>query len=1166
MRLKKINVSGFKSFVDSTTITIPADLTGIIGPNGCGKSNVIDAVRWVMGESSARKLRGDSMADVIFNGSEARKPVGKASVELVFDNTDGKSAQAYARFSEISVRRTLSRDGTSEYSLNKASCRRRDITDLFRGTGLGHRSYSIIEQGMVSRIVEARPEDLRSFVEEAAGISHYKDRRRETETRMRHTHENLDRVNDIRKELDLQLRRLQRQSQAARRYTKLKEEERETNGQLMALRYLNQKKLVEKQSGDTSRAQTVVEGYLVQQRTLESRIEALRSDELSVQQRVNDLQAAFYAAGAEVASVEQAIEHAKETGEQQRAEFERLEITVGELGSEHLHDEQKISELESEVSRLTSERMQQSGILDHAIRDQSEWEEKFENWQHRWGDFSQRVSTPFKDQEVQKTRIEQLEAVDAKAQERLARLDEEVTSLLQEEETLEIEKARADSEAKSVELKESEERLDEAIRNISSEREDLESKAQILDQDRQVMVAARSRLQSLLDLQTDSRDRNQDYEHWLKRRGLAHASVLASEVRVNSGWERAADAVLGQRVTGLGVSDLKGSLVDESDLPAQSLFLIESSSDRHVAEVGELLSHVECDRYDLLPFLQGIYTAETLEEALARRSGLAPSESIVTRSGVLIGKNWAQVAGEKGASEGLLQREEEMTRLQNEVPQKVRQVAEHEREVDQLRNDLKTLEAQQELFQVDTLKVREAFQSLRQALSDKQARFDQIEARRQQMQLETNEILSELSKTGADLSDARRHFAIAEDESGELERQRNAFLGEKDNLSQNLSQARLAVQQARDDRHQIELALQHSQASLESHQASLQRLNAQSERMKRRYDELERLIQSGDQPDIALGERLQMLLNQKTEAETALAVGRHDHSSIETQIRDLHSSLSEREQEVAVARDLLQDEKLKGQEVAVRLETLSEQASVDKYNLDELISGLPDTANEADWYEQSEKLAQKISNIGPVNLVAIEEYEEQAERKEYLDAQHADLVEALETLSGVIRKIDRETKERFKATFDELNNGFTDFFPSLFGGGSAVLELTEEDLLTAGVTVMARPPGKRNSTIQLLSGGEKALTAVALLFSLFRLNPAPFCILDEVDAPLDDRNVERYCKTLRSLAEVSQLIVITHNKITMESADVLLGVTMGEPGVSSIVSVDIDEAVKLAAI
>ena len=318
MRLKKIHVSGFKSFVDPTTITIPADMTGIIGPNGCGKSNVIDAVRWVMGESSARKLRGDSMADVIFNGSEARKPVGKASVELIFDNSDGKSAQVYARFSEIAVKRTLSRDGTSEYLLNKAQCRRRDITDLFRGTGLGHRSYSIIEQGMVSRIVEARPEDLRAFVEEAAGISHYKDRRRETETRMRHTRENLSRVADIRKELDTQLRRLQRQAQAARRYQKLKEEEREVNGQLFGLRYLAQKRSVDEQAALTTRAQTEVESHLVRQRGLENEIESLRADEMTSQQEVSDRQAAFYAAGAEVASLEQAIEHAKETGEQQR--------------------------------------------------------------------------------------------------------------------------------------------------------------------------------------------------------------------------------------------------------------------------------------------------------------------------------------------------------------------------------------------------------------------------------------------------------------------------------------------------------------------------------------------------------------------------------------------------------------------------------------------------------------------------------------------------------------------------------------------------------------------------------------------------------------------------------------------------------------------------------
>ena len=391
------------------------------------------------------------------------------------------------------------------------------------------------------------------------------------------------------------------------------------------------------------------------------------------------------------------------------------------------------------------------------------------------------------------------------------------------------------------------------------------------------------------------------------------------------------------------------------------------------------------------------------------------------------------------------------------------------------------------------------------------------------------------------------------------------LLGEKDVIGQALAQARQHVQLARDRRHETELVLQHARASLETHQASVQRLAAQSERMQARYDELKQRLESGEDPGIALGERLQTLLTQRAEAESLLATGRHDHTLIETRIREQHGALSAKEQEVASARDALQDERLKAQELSVRLDTLAESVRAERYVLDELLAALPAEADEGVWLERSEGLAQKIEAIGPVNLVAIEEYEEQAERKTYLDSQHSDLMEALETLAGVIRKIDKETKERFKSTFDELNKGFSDFFPSLFGGGSAVLELTEDDLLTTGVTVMARPPGKRNSTIHLLSGGEKALTAVALMFALFRLNPAPFCILDEVDAPLDDRNVERYCKTLRSLAEVSQLVVITHNKITMESADVLLGVTMGEPGVSSIVSVDIDEAVKLAA-
>jgi chromosome segregation protein len=492
-------------------------------------------------------------------------------------------------------------------------------------------------------------------------------------------------------------------------------------------------------------------------------------------------------------------------------------------------------------------------------------------------------------------------------------------------------------------------------------------------------------------------------------------------------------------------------------------------------------------------------------------------------------------------------------------------VAESEQELEGLRTNLDSLETQQKSARDRAAVILQKLNEDRQAYADRQARFDQIEGRRQQLADESEEIVSELSRTGSELDEARRHFAIAEDETGALERQREALLTEKEALTRKLSEARVQAQAAQDRRHEAELALQHSQASLESHRSSLSRLQAQSSRMQQRYEQLSQQLSTGEDPGVAMGDRLQILLTQRSEAEQALAEGRNRHSTIEQEIRQVQGALSECEQEVASARENLESKRLKDQELAVRLQTLEEQIAHDEYVLSHILENLPQEAEEAEWTTRSERLAQKIANIGPVNLVAIEEFEEQAERKEYLDSQHADLIEALETLSGVIRKIDRETRDRFKSTFDSLNQGFSDFFPQLFGGGNAVLQLTEEDLLAAGVTVMARPPGKRNSTINLLSGGEKALTAVALLFALFKLNPAPFCILDEVDAPLDDRNVERYCKTLRTLSEVSQLVVITHNKITMESADILLGVTMGEPGVSSIVSVDIDEAVRLAA-
>ena len=1166
MLLKKIHVSGFKSFVDPTTVTIPADLTGIIGPNGCGKSNVIDAVRWVMGEGSARKLRGDSMTDVIFNGTDSRKPVGKASVELVFDNSDSSAPPAYARFGEVSIKRTLSRDGTSGYQINKARCRRRDITDLFHGTGLGPRSYSIIEQGMVSRIVEARPEDLRSFVEEAAGISHYKDRRRETETRIRHTRENLSRVGDIRRELETQLRRLQRQAQAARRYQKLKDEERVVNGQLFALRHLALQAQVDDQASRTSQAETEAQSRLANQRALEKSIEEIRASELTAQQNVSDVQGRFYAVGADVASAEQAIEYARETEQQQRSELERLESALQDITTEREQDVTEIARLKEELSRHQQERQRYATVQQAAVQAQGEQEQAFEGWQERWHEFTHSAAQPIQDQEVQRTRIEQLEAVDQKGQERLARLDEEMMALLSEEESLEVDAARTDANERAAAARECEQQVEQLSAAIQQLRTQVETLSGQVDDGRQQMHAARSRLESLQELQDAALGQDEEYRKWLQKRGLAHAPRLAGEITVADGWERAADAILGRRLTGLGVGSLDQALVDRAGLPATNLFFIESGEAAMLkSDPQTLLAHLRCPRYDLAPLLTGIYVADDLEQALARRRTLAPQECVVTRCGMVVGPNWVRVPRGQDQQEGLLEREEEIKHLHQDVSALVSRTDALEASLDDAREQVRSTEQRQHERQGALKQWFTARSEARQVLADREARFAQIEGRRQQLATEIDELMTELTITGGELGEARRHFALAEDETGALEEKRAALLAEKEQLSGALAASRRQVQEAREQLHRTELALQRAQASLDSLTASLERLATQSERMHERRGQLHQHLDRGDEPEQALQDRLEQLLGSRKQVEKELAAARDQLASLEEQVRELQGQLSEREQEVATARDALEQQRLKAQELTVRAETLQEQIQAAKYALASLLAELPEDASEPNWVERADVLAEKISRIGPVNLVAIEEFDEQSKRKEYLDTQHADLVEALDTLEGVIRKIDRETRDRFKSTFDQLNEGFTEFFPRLFGGGSAVLQLTGDDMLIAGVTVMARPPGKRNSTIHLLSGGEKALTAVALLFALFRLNPAPFCILDEVDAPLDDANVERYCQTLRVLAERSQLVVITHNKITMEAADILLGVTMVEPGVSSIVSVDVDQAVRLAA-
>jgi len=1120
-----------------------------------------------MGESSARNLRGDSMTDVIFNGTDSRKPVGKASVELIFDNEEGKAPGSYSSFAEISVKRTLSRDGASGYLINNSRCRRRDITDMFRGTGLGHRSYSIIEQGMVGRIVEARPDELRAFVEEAAGVSLYKDRRRETETRIRHTRENLERVEDIRNELAAQLRKLQRQSQVARRYQRLRDEERNIHGELLALRYRKHKDMIDSQSIETNEAESHCELVISKQRSIERLIEEALAGQLAAQELVGSIQGEIYSIGADIVTTEQNIEHSRETEYQQRGELDRLQGTLGDLTNQLDNDSKQLDEMEKQLKSLHESRVSQEDALRLSAERLSSSEASIDSWQVKWEEFTQRAAKPVQQQEVERNRIEQLDSRDTDLQERLGRIDEEDQGLLEEEELLDVSALWAETIEHQRGARECGEKIQNEEKVIEATRKEIQGTREKLDEERRLLHEIGGRLKSLKEIQTAALDASDDRsQEWFRERDLYNAPRLAQEVQVASGWETAADVVLGRRLAGLGVGDLDIALSLNSELPGENLFLVESGGVESQDTKGSMLINLmHSPRYDLRPLLAGIYVAETIEDALSIRKTLRDWESVVTRSGVAIGRNWLSAPTSQDLQGGILSREEEIHQLKLDQ-------SNHEQQVTSLKEELhiserrsETAKENQRKFQDESDALQQVISEKRQVHASKKARAVQIHARLDQVRVESDGLIAELSEIEGQLTEARRNLALAEDETGSLERNREGLLDDRTHLTETLSSAREKVRDQRDELHLTDLEIQRLKVSVVSSQVTMERLAVESKRIEERQVELESVLDHGDEPERNNREALEQLLFSRQQAERRLAGSREHYLERESDLRSARTKLLECEQEFSVARGALEKHRLRLNEHAVRLEALTEQINVGKFSIEDALQGLSSEANESVWQEKAERLDEKIQQIGPVNLVAIDEFDDQTKRKEYLDLQHGDLSEALETLEGVIKKIDRETGERFKSTFDALNKGFADFFPQLFGGGNAVLQLTDDDFLRSGVTVMAQPPGKRNSTIHLLSGGEKALTAVALLFALFRLNPAPFCILDEVDAPLDDSNVERYCSTLRSLAARTQLIVITHNKITMESADVLLGVTMGEPGASAIVSVNVKKAISMAA-
>ena len=1167
MRLKAIRLAGFKSFVDPTTIPINGNLIGIVGPNGCGKSNIIDAVRWVMGEMSAKHLRGDSMADVIFNGSNSRKPVSKASVELVFDNSAGRIGGEYAKYAEISIRREAGRDGQSDYFLNKTRCRRKDITDIFLGTGLGPRAYSIIEQGMVTRIIEAKPEELRGFIEEAAGISRYKERRRETETRIRHTQENLARVEDIRRELASQLAKLDKQSKAAAKYKELKQEERKLRAQLLALRYRELDTKLAAQDSEIRNRETALEAVLAAQREIEARIEALRSAHTEAVDRQNAVQAEYYAVGNEVSRLEQAIEHARETRERLAREQEQLNRTWAEAQAHLDADRARIGELARRAEELAPLRATHAAALEEAVRALREAEAAMQAWQEEWEAESRAAAAAAQTREVQSARIRQLES-------QLAQLEERLQLLATEAETIdaELRSAGLDTAREAArELDEACAALEAALAEIEARAQEIRGRRDAADDElaalRGEQQSAEARLASLKELQAAAEARHDTgIVDWLRARGLAQAPRLANRLQVEPGWETAVERVLGARLAAVCAERLEDVADGVIELKPAHLTVLDLAAARtEMAPAADaLLAKVRSD-IDLAPLLAGIRTAPSLAEALARRGELAAHESIVTPEGAWVGRNWLSLENAAGSERGWLAREREIETLTRECAERARAIEALAARIEAIDAEMAQAEERRaELTRELNGRQRERAER-REQLGQEQERLTRLEARGGQIARERVEVEEQIARSRAEIAAAAALLREAEAAAGEHEARRAALQARRQEVQERLAEGRTREAAARERAHEIEIESRTLQTALESTRASIARLEGQLGTLRARREELEELLAGNEDPDAELKRELNAQLTRRLEVEERLTAARAAASEIDAELRRQEQARAQQEREAQAMRTALEAERVTRQELLVRRDTLADQVRESGADLAQVLAEMPPEANEAAWQESLERIANRIERLGPINLVAIEEFEELSSRKGYLDKQAEDLTQALATLEEAIRKMDRETRTRFKETFDKVNENFQAFFPRLFGGGSAYLELTENDLLEAGVTVMARPPGKRNSTIHLLSGGEKALTAVALLFSIFELNPAPFCLLDEVDAPLDDANVERYSQTLKSMSERTQLLYITHNKISMEIADVLLGVTMSEPGVSRLVAVDVEQALQMVA-
>jgi chromosome segregation protein len=1167
-------LSGFKSFVDPTNFQVPGQLVGVVGPNGCGKSNIIDAVRWVLGESKASELRGESMQDVIFNGSTHRKPAGRASVELVFDNNEGKASGQWGQYAEIAVKRTLTRDGTSTYYINGQPVRRRDIQDIFLGTGLGPRAYAIIGQGMIARIIESRPEELRVFLEEAAGVSKYKERRRETENRLHDTRENLLRVEDILRELNNNLEKLEGQAAVATKFHQLQSDQDEKQKLLWLLRKTEAQNEQARYFREMEQAQNDLEEQTAKLRNVELTLEQMRQAHFAVGDRLHQAQGHLYQTNSEIGSLEAQIKFVIESRT-------RLQQQIGALTAQRDQWAQQAEEYAGQVAEAEINLEELSARVEEARMLAEQKAELLPVLEQEWRE-AQTKSTESRARIMQAQQQLELESAHQRnASNILAGLATRKERLQQEKgglampDSSHLANLKMQLEEKQQSLEEQNMMLEEAMEQQPKLEEERQAAQAAVQSESAATHQLEARLNALRQLQERVQTEGK-IAPWLQKHELNELPRLWQKLDIEEGWETALEAVLRERTSALQVSNIEWAKHFFSDAPPAKLALfapaVAASAEAGAASgagVVALRPFIELLRLNdpglrgvLQDWLHNVFPADDNASAFAARGTLPAGACFVTKQGHIITQSSVRFYAADDEQAGMLGRQHEIDnitkqlRAQSMLAEEARSRAvradaalgNHSRLLTELRAKVQSLTSSVHTLQLEVVK-----------LSEIEARFNQ----------RSNQIESDLAEIAAQEEEQMQVKLESEEKFEQLDMELGNLQGEHEDgqtafmaNEQRLADAREALRELERKAQEAEFAEKSGRNRIDELRRSIATATAQvaqvGESLQAGQRELEGL-EAG-----TANEGLQDLLDRRTQQERALADARHELDQITQQLRQFEDARMQGERSLQPQRDKITEMQLKEQAARLNQEQFAQQLAEVQADEAALAEKLHPDMKASYLQGEVTRLTNAIAALGAVNLAALDELATASERKNFLDSQNRDLTEAIATLEDAITKIDKETRDLLQDTFDRVNQSFSELFPILFGGGQAKLIMTGEEILDSGVQVMAQPPGKKNATIHLLSGGEKALTATALVFSMFRLNPAPFCLLDEVDAPLDDANTERFCRMVKRMSDQTQFLFISHNKIAMEMANQLIGVTMQEQGVSRIVAVDMESAASFA--